>query len=136
MNYDIFLGGPWEKHAPFPYKSEIRKAFPDKRIFDPEVQPEQKTDKWFMKNLSALESCKSVVALVPDFPFPGIGPEVGFFYHKNCQGDFSKPLEEIVIIWPKTVKPEYGKKVAEKMGYVVENPEEAIARLKQIFLKY
>lgn len=131
MKHDIFLGGPWEKHAPFPYKTMIKEAFPDKNIFDPEEQASQKIGNWFVDNYNALESSLTLVALVPEFPFPGVGPEVGIFYCSHNK-DPNKPLEEIVIIWPEIVKPDHGKKVAERMGYLVENVEECIARLKVI----
>lgn len=131
--YDVFLGGPWERHAPFPYKSDIKKAFPDKIIFDPEKRQSQKSGEWFVDNYYAIENSLTMIALVPNFPFPGVGPEVGFFYYRKCNNEPRKPLEELVIIWPSIVKPDYGKKVAEKMGYLVENSEQAIARLKPIF---
>lgn len=131
MKYDIFLGGPWEKHAPFPYKTMIKEAFPDKNIFDPEEQASQKTGNWFVDNYNALESSLTMVALVPEFPFPGVGPEAGIFYHINSK-DPNKPLEELVIIWPEIVKPDHGRKVAERMGYVVENVEDAILKLKAV----
>ncbi|MBN2052530.1 hypothetical protein JW756_03430 [Candidatus Woesearchaeota archaeon] len=134
MNYefDIFLGGRWEKHSPYPYKTIIKNAFPDKRIFDPETDPTQKNGKWFEKNFRSLQKSRTLVAFVPDFPFPGIGFETGVFYHSHCQGDASKPLEEIIIIWPDSVKPDHAKKIASKMGYVVENPDEAVLRLKLV----
>jgi hypothetical protein len=132
MEYDIFLGGPWEKYAPFPYKSMIKAAFPDKNIFDPETRPSQTAGDWFSENYFAIEDSLTMVTLVPSFPFPGVGPEVGFFYHEHCCEDPTKRLEELVIIWPVDIKPDFGKKVAAKMGYIVENPEEAIARLRPI----
>lgn len=131
MKYDIFLGGPWEKYAPFPYKTMIKEAFPELNLFDPEERPSQETGDWFVDNYQALHNSKTMLALVPEFAFPGVAPEVGIFYQVNSK-DPSKPLDEIVIIWPEIVKPDYGKKVAAKMGYVVENPEEAISRLKPI----
>jgi len=130
MKYDLFLGGPWERFAPFPYKTEIKKSFPGKSIFDPEEQESQKSDNWFEDNYRAIENSFAMAALVPQFPFPGVGPETGIFYNKRRIS--AKPLDELVIIWPREFKPDYGKKVAEKMGYVVENCEEAIIRLKKV----
>jgi len=132
MKYDLFLGGPWERFAPFPYKTEIKNAFLGKNLFDPESQDSQKTGEWFEDNYNALENSLAMVALVPSFPFPGVGPEAGIFYSKRRGSAklLAKPLDELTIIWPKELKPDYGKRVAEKMGYVVTNSEEAIARLK------
>lgn len=44
----------------------------------------------------------------------------------------NKPLEQIIIIWPKNVKPDYGKEVVKYIGYVVENTEQAVLKLKDI----
>jgi len=131
MKYDIFLGGPWEKRCLVPYKSMIKEAFPDKKIFDPEERTAQETGGWFVDNYKALKSSLAMVAFIPNFPFPGVGPEVGLFYEMHSKSP-KKPLEEIVIIWSDIVKPDYGKKVAEKFGYVVEDTEEAIVRLKAL----
>ncbi len=130
MKHDIFLGGPWEQYAPFPYKTHIKQAFPNKKCFDPETDSNQGT--WFADNYEGIENSAAMVALVPSFPFPGVGPEVGHFYRANCKSDPTKPLENLVIIWPEAVKPDFGKEVATKMGYVVENCEQAIARLRVV----
>ena len=129
--YDIFVGGPWEKHAPFPYKSMIKDAFPDKRIFDPEERASQRTGDWFVDNYRGLRDSRTMAALVPYFPLPGVGPEIGIFYYTHAK-TIGKPLEELAIIWPEVVKPDYGKKVAEKMGCIVKDPEQAISRLKAV----
>lgn len=135
MEYDIFLGGPWERHAPFRYKSIIKEAFSDRNIFDPEERPSQERGDWFADNFYALEHSRAMVALVPSFPFPGVAPEVGIFYYSKCNNNPTKALDEIIIIWPPIVKPDYGKKVAEKMGYIVESSDEAILRLKSLLSK-
>ncbi|MBU1199640.1 MAG: hypothetical protein KKF46_03065 [Nanoarchaeota archaeon] len=134
MIQDIFLGGPFTKHEPYDdYKIKIKSAFPDKDIFDPETQEYQKTGDWFQENAFALENSLALVAYIPDFPFAMVGPEVGIFYTMHDQSNFTRPLDEIIIIWPETLKPDYAKKAAAKMGYVVENPDEAIVRLKKLF---
>lgn len=110
----------------------LKKHFLIKKRFDPEDYLSKDTHTWFEDNLLALENSLTMVALVPDFPFPGVALEVGFFYHKNCKGDATRPLEELIVIWPSIVTPDYGKKVVEKMGFIVENTQEAIARLKPL----
>lgn len=132
MAYDIFLGGPWEDKAHEPYKTKIKRAFPNNRIFDPEEQTSQKDGTWFVDNYWAILSSKTMVSFVPSFPFPGVGPEVGIFYHEHCDWNLLEPLKELVIIWPDFVKPDHGKSVARRMGYIVENTGEAIARLRPI----
>lgn len=131
MKYDIFLAGPWEKHALIPYKRKIKEAFPNNHIFDPEERLSQKTGEWFKDNYNALKSSKSLVSLVPDFPFSGNSLEVGIYYQMHSKNQ-DKPLEQIIVIWPEEVKPDYGKEVAKHIGYVVENIEEAIIRLKDV----
>jgi hypothetical protein len=131
--YDIFLGGPFVKHNPYDfYKQKIKDAFPGYRIFDPEVQDYQKTGDWFVGNAFALRGSLALAAYLPEFPFPTIGPEAGMFYTMHNKGDFSRPLEQIVIIWPESLKPDYAKKAVAKMGYVVETPEQAIVLLKKV----
>lgn len=139
MKYDIFLAGPWENFAPAPYKRKIKEAFKDKKIYDPEKERldfyddihATLKDDWFAINYDALLNSVAMVALVPQFPFPGVGPETGIFYSSHCK-KVGEPLEELVIIWPEAVKPDYGKQVAKHMGYVVENTNEAISRLRAV----
>ncbi|MCD6215606.1 MAG: hypothetical protein J7J92_00845 [Candidatus Aenigmarchaeota archaeon] len=139
MKYDIFLAGPWENFAPAPYKRKIKEAFKDKKIYDPEkeclnfyddVHAVLRKD-WFALNYDALSNSLSMVALVPQFPFPGVGPETGIFYSSHCK-KAGEPLEELIIIWPETVKPDYGKRVVRQMGHLVKDTNEAILKLKAV----
>ena len=130
MKYDIFLGGPWEEFAPYPYKRYIKGAFPDKDIYDPEEQPSQETGEWFEDNYNALLNSKSMIAMGCPLPMSGVTQEFGMYYVMHNDGNFERPLEELIMIWPQTLKPEFGKDVAEKMGYIVENVGGAIEKLK------
>jgi len=151
--WDIYLGGPWERHSPVPFKEKIKAAFPDRRIFDPEQRSAQKIGNWFDDDCFGIQHSLTMIAMIPEFPGSAIGDEMGMFYHRNNLRLFSKsaheaeelvknnagvfqPLEELVIIWPESVKPVYAKKFLSHMGYIVENPEAAIVLLKKVFVKY
>lgn len=82
LEHDIYLGGPPDRRAPVPYKEQIKVAFPDLKIYDWETY---KGDDYQEHNDQMLERSKLLVAMVPGFPLPGIGPEIGYFYcfHKK-----------------------------------------------------
>lgn len=160
--WDIYLGGPWEKRLKeevekykpkYYYKTIIKQAFPDKRIFDPEQRSAQNNGNWFDDDCFGVQHSLTMIAMIPDFPGSAIGDEMGMFYHRNNLHLFSKswqeadelvrsnagvfkPLEELVIIWPEFVKPAFAKKFICRMGYVVENPDDAIVLLRKAFAKY
>lgn len=140
MIYDIFIGGPWEKHQNEKYKTKIKHAFKDKKIFDPEKSSTQKEESnetgnksWFINNYNKLKESKTLIAYVPNFPLPGIGEEIGIYYEMNCKNKPFKPLKNLIIIWPKEAKPDYGKKTAKQYGVLVESVKEGIEELKQYF---
>jgi len=132
-HYDIFISGPAEKYCNVKYKTLIRQAFPRASIYDTE---ETHDGDWFTNDLIALGQAKFMVVLVPDFPMPGMSPKTGFFYAKFAerQGDFFKASvnPNLIFIWPDNVKPDYGKKVAARMGLIVSTAEEAINFLRTL----
>lgn len=131
--YDIFISGPAEKYCEIKYKSLIKQALPDAVIYDTE---EVHNGDWFDNDLAALEQSLCMVVLVPQFPMPGMSTKVGYFYAKLMERvnqqfkNLAAPY--IIFIWPNDVMPDYGKKVAERMGYIVISVEECIKRLKPI----
>lgn len=124
--YDVFLGGPWQQFSPEPYKNIMRAAFPALSFYDPE---ERQSSNWFDLNLSALRESKILVAFIPAFPFPGVGPEVGIYYeHKLMMGRQVK----LVAIWPDCVSPQWGKEVLSRMGTIVPTTQEAVAVVRRL----
>lgn len=118
--YDIFLAGPWEQYSSERYKSLLKAAFPKLSFYDPE---EHQSLNWFDLNRQALRKSSVLFVFVPNFPFPGVGPEVGiYFEHKALMG--RKP--QIVAVWPDDVQPQWGKEVLSKMGAVVSTVDEAL----------
>ena len=136
MGYDIYLAGPWEKHteeyAPF-YKTKIKNAFPDKKFFDPETRPAQKREGeiWFKDDIYGLQNTKYFVGLVPPFSFSGSCIELGIFYQMHCK-EQGQPLEQIVVIWPVMVKPRHDSFLKQVTKNIVDTPEKAIEKLKDI----
>lgn len=155
MEYDIFIGGPPDRRAPFPYKQMIKDAFPDLAIYDWE---NYKGDDYQEQNHLAIRQSSMMVSLVPDFPMPGIGPEIGYFYcwHEErikCDkkgiclgmkrigtfgngdphlGDFifSEPINYMILIWPEGVQPDFAKRTLAQYGLIVPTVEEAIKAIK------
>lgn len=152
FEYDMFLGGPPDRRAPFPYKQQIKDAFPDIRIYDWE---DYKGDDYQEHNNQALKSSFMMVSLVPDFPMPGIGPELGYFYAHNedriKEGlqlgiDFDGTVERpswkavrtdphhyAILIWPDSVKPDFAKKTIGHYGLIVPNVLSAIEEIQMTF---
>lgn len=67
--------------------------------------------------------------MVPEFPMPCLGPEIGVFWSDNVI-DLKQPLRQLIIIWPDSIKPEYGKEILKRMGIVVRTLDEAVQALK------
>jgi hypothetical protein len=134
-HWDIYLGGPREERSLIPnYKKIIVRAFPDKKVFDPfgpKQQSLREKDLWFINNGLAFLTSKAFVSMVPEFPMPGVGLEAGMFFINNSR--LLNPLSSLIFIWPKEVKPDYGKEVCRKMGIMVETVEEAIKELRKYF---
>ncbi|MDO8669733.1 MAG: hypothetical protein Q7K65_05605 [Candidatus Buchananbacteria bacterium] len=128
--YDIFLGGPWEDYSPIPYKQIIKAAFPDLALYDPE---EHQTGDWFINNCLAVKLSRSMFILVPDFPFPLVAIEAGMYYTMHNHGDCQIGLDNLVILWPQNVVPDYPKKHLSRLGQRVETIEDGIERLKCLF---
>ncbi|MDP2855684.1 MAG: hypothetical protein Q8N90_01005 [bacterium] len=133
---DVFLGGPQEEYAPIPfYKTKIKDALPEMKMFDPfapEYAEIQKQGKWWGNNLIGLNNSQSMIAMVPVFPMPSLGPETGIFWSLN-HTDVMQPLPQLIVIWSDSVKPEWGKEMLKKMGIVVSTVDEAVQALKNYF---
>jgi len=134
--WDIFLGGPKEEFAPIPfYKKQIKAALPDKLMFDPfdpSFENLQKQGLWWPNDLLGLTHSSTMIAMVPAFPMPCLGPEVGIFYYYKCV-NFNKPLAQLIIIWSDSIQPTYGCELMKKMGIVVQTIDEAVQALKDYF---
>lgn len=130
MDYDIFLGGPPDRRAPFPYKAMIKAAFSDLKIYDWE---EYKGNDYQEQNHKAIKQSGFMISLVPSFPLPGIGPEIGYFYCWHEQKIKQDPsIKRIILIWPDSVQPDFAKKTLAQYGLIVPTVEEAIAYLKSL----
>jgi|GEM_PF-1337460 len=127
MDFDIFLGGPPDRRSPFPYRQIIKAAFPDLRIYDWE---EYHGDDYQERNHQMIRQSRMMVSLVPDFPMPGIGPEVGYFYAVHEEMIRAAKVSPIILIWPDSVKPDFTKKTIGHYGLIVPSVEEAIAAIK------
>ncbi|MFA5124865.1 MAG: hypothetical protein WC473_03550 [Patescibacteria group bacterium] len=159
FEYDIFLGGPSDRHAPMPYRAQIKAAFPALRIYDWE---DYKGDDYQAHNDAILAQSLMMVSLVPGFPMPGIGPELGYFYRcheerivrgreglfigyedgktKNADLAISNlkikrtiPVHYVILIWPDEVNPDFTKKTIGHYGLIIPTIEEAIAIMKSNF---
>ncbi len=117
--FDVFLGGPWEKHCQIPYKTLLKVGLPKASFYDPESVGLD----WFDRNLDALRRSQVMVVFVPSFPMPGVGPEVGIYYeHRVLMG--RQP--HLVVIWPDDVAPKWGQEVLGRMGRIVGTVSEAV----------
>ena len=108
--YDLFLSGPWEQYSTEPYKTLIKKAFPELNIFDPETRPSQKDGTWFEDNYRAIRNSRRMVCYVCPNPFPGNALEVGMFYEYNRAKGLYTP-DKLIIIWNDDIKPQWGMEV-------------------------
>ena len=125
FEYDIFLGGAWEKYSSLPYKKIIKSVFTDLKIYDPE---DYSGEDWFANNLEILKNSRSLLAMVPEFPFPLVAVEAGFYYaHHNL--DQNSGSSKLVICWPNNVKPDWVKKNLFHLGEVTNSLAEAIMAL-------
>ncbi|MEM4755766.1 MAG: hypothetical protein QW594_01395 [Candidatus Woesearchaeota archaeon] len=129
--YDIFLGGPWEQYCQEPYKQILKQALPTFTFYDPEVDSDQRKNRWFKQNYAALSSSNVFFSYEPLFPGAGVCRETGMFYALHQKKN--KPLENLLFYFPKEFEPAWGITVAKNMGKVVRSMEEAIAYLKKYF---
>jgi len=134
--FDVFLGGPMDEYAPIPsFRNIIREALPELKMFDPfapKFKAIQKQGQWFGNNMIGLEYSQSMIAMVPEFPMPCLGEEVGIFWTLH-NANHSGLLPQLISIWPDSIKPEYGKEMLKRMGIVVTNIDDAIQALKDYF---
>lgn len=130
MKYDIFLGGPWEEYCPISYKKIIKEAFPDLRIYDPE---DYQGSDYFEMNYAVMQSSKSMFVMVPNFPFPLVAVEAGLYYAMHNHGNPAIRINNLVILWPYCVVPDFSKMSLNHLGQVTETIEDAIARLRLLF---
>lgn len=133
FEYELYLGGPPDKRSSFPYKQPIQDAFSDLRIYDWEtcIKPEYQNE-----NHLVLTKTQIMVAMVPSFPMPGIGPEVGYFYCHNQHEITSYPdIPRIIFIWPDDVRPDFTKKTLGQYGPIVTTTEAAIDLIRDSILK-
>lgn len=131
MIYDIYLGGPWEQYALEDYKTQFKEAFPDKKLFDPETHPSQETGRWFRENYTAMFYSRGMVAMSCDLPMGGVAQEVGMYWMMHKRN--IEPLENLVVIWPTVLKPEFGKEVAQHVGVIVPNARAAIRHFQNLY---
>ncbi|MFW5871661.1 MAG: hypothetical protein ACOCUT_00995 [bacterium] len=127
--YDLFLSGPWEQYSEVPWKSELKKAFPTKQLYDPE---DHQNGDWFVTNGQAIERSSSMVVYVPEFPFSGAGLEAGIFYERIRSSWGAKPSPNLIYLWRDSVQPDWGKEVAKRTGIVVPTLEETIKALQKV----
>ena len=155
---DIFLAGPPDRRVGEPYKKMITEAFPGLTIYDWETY---KGDNYQDINHAELKDSFYFVGMVPDFPMPAIGEEVGYFFHhhehrvKYCRqglrqnsrrvifGDkqddegvdtsaiTSPPVNPIILIWPDAVRPDFAKRTYSQLAQIVPAAEEAINQIKE-----
>ncbi len=138
FKYDIFLGGPRDNPNPKPgdrnqrvllYKQPFRDAFPEGSIYDWETYT---GDNYQEQNHLAIRSSKIMVAMVPEFPMPGIGPEIGYFYCCHEYRIKNNPeTPQIILIWLSDIEKDFTKKTLAQYGRNVSTVEEAIALAKQ-----
>ena len=134
--FDVFLGGPMDEFAPIPnFRRIIKGALPELKMFDPfapEYAEIQRQGQWFCNNMIGIEHSRSMIAMVPEFPMPCLGPEIGIFW--TCHNaNLLGLLPQLIIIWPDSIKPEYGKEILKRMGIVVNTVDDAIQSLKDYF---
>ena len=131
FEYDIFLGGVWERYSSVPYKRIIKSVFSDLKIYDPK---DYLGENWFARNLQVLENSRSLLVMVPEFPFPLVAVEAGFYYAHHCP-DKNSGLSNLVICWPEKVKPDWVKKNLFQLGQVANSLEEAIIALLNVLYR-
>jgi hypothetical protein len=129
--YDVFLAGPWEQYAKEPYKERLKQNFPQLRYYDPETDSRQKEGLWFQDNYYAMKNSNVLVSHECSFPGAGSTRETGIFY--GIHGDGVLPLDRLVTIFFEDLQPRWGVLVAEKMGVVVYNVQQAEEYLKKYF---
>lgn len=129
--YDVFLAGPWEQYAKEPYKSRLKQNLPQLKFYDPETDSRQKEGLWFEDNYDAIKNSNVLVSHECNFPGSGTTRETGIFY--GLHGDGIKPLDRLVTIFFEDLKPRWGVDVAEKMGVLVYNVQQAEHYLKKFF---
>ena len=133
MEYDLFLAGPWEQFSPEKYKTKIKQAFPNKRIFDPEADPSQKKGDWFETNYDAIKTSERMICYVSSLPFPGNAFEAGMFYLYQRERNLYM-ADKMIVIWKEDIQPAFGKDVIRRCpAIVLNNTEKAISLLKIIF---
>lgn len=149
FEYDLFLGGPPDRRCNIPYRQMIKDAFPDLKIYDWESY---KGDDYQAKNNDALRASRMMVSMVPDFPMPGIGPEVGYFYaihEERIRADRlglaltsprfgpyvpdekierTCPVNDSILIWPEVFTTDTRKTIAQ-YALLVSSVDEAIAAI-------
>lgn len=135
MKYDIFLGGPRDNLLPTEknpriliYKQPIKSAFADLKIYDWE---NYQGDDYQEHNHLAIRSSEIMVTMIPGFPMPGIGPEIGYFYCYHESLIKTNPeIDRIIMIWPNDIRPDFTKKTISQYGIIVESSERAIEMAK------
>lgn len=132
LMYDVFLAGPWEQYAKEPYKKRLKKNLSILRFYDPETDSDQRPEgKWFKNNYDAMKNSRILISHECKFPGSGATRETGIFYGLN--GDGVNPLETLITIFFEDLQPRWGIEVAEKMGVVVYNVEQAEDYIKRYF---
>lgn len=155
---DIFLAGPPDRRVGEPYKQMIKDAFPDLAVYDWETYNGKDYQD---NNHKELKESFIFVGMVPDFPMPALGEELGYFYHhhehriKRCRHGIaqnrkriviggkpekedekferiiSPPINPIILIWPDNVQPDYAKKTFSQLAQIVSTAQEAIDQIKE-----
>jgi hypothetical protein len=132
IEYDVFLAGPWEEYAKEPYKARLKENLSQLKFYDPETDADQRSEgNWFADNFKAMQNSRVLVSHECSFPGAGSTRETGIFY--GIHGDGFKPLDRLVTIFFEDLQPRWGVEVAEKMGIVVYNVEQAEEYLKKHF---
>ena len=156
FEFDIFLGGPPDRRSPFPYREQLKAAFPQLSIYDWETY---KGEDYQEHNDQMMQKSLMMVSLAPGFPMPAIGPEIGYFYAfhekriKNYLEGLSlglefdpekstghafpalklkttEPVKPLILIWPESVQPDFTKKTLNHYCLIVQTVEEAVSQIR------
>jgi len=133
--YDLYLAGNWEGYLRGLDRRDFHDALRGYIIYDSKDFRERN---WFKQNMDAARNSKLMVTMIPEFQMSSAEIEVGVFYNEHifdeCMG-FDQSLDNLIIVWPPSTRPDFGKRTLEKMGIVVNDVQKAI-RLSKRYLSH
>lgn len=135
FKYDIYIAGVWERYCSNRYKEIIEESLPTLRCYDPEIHQD---GDFFPDDLDALSNSEIIVANISDFTMQAIGFEIGYIYSLLKSRGYTNdilPTPNVILIWDPNII-SYGRRFWERVGIIVETPQEAVVEIKKYFNKY